>query len=235
MFAAHTIITHAKIIVVKHKVRTRWKREKREKREREIDRLSLVGGRWPVHGKRRKVRSAASWTGRQSTHSESPHITATMGIFDYVSDLYSSLSVQSAEAEVQDDLKYASGDLNSGEDHQKLGTAEQTRGATTRGGVSLDSPAAGTDEESGAEAEANKQDARKPEASNEKGHVAGSGGEGSGQVGADNAGPHGGPVGKQTDDDDEEEEEEAEDEDDEEEDEPEDPKPKIEEGTSTRH
>ncbi|KAI4790058.1 Non-heme 11 kDa protein of cytochrome bc1 complex [Aureobasidium sp. EXF-8845] len=152
-----------------------------------------------------------------------------MGIFDYVSDLYSSLSVQSAEAEVQDDLKYASGDMNSGEDHQKLGTAEQTRGATTRGGVSLDSPAAGTDEESGAEAEANKQDAKKPEASNEKGHVAGSGGEGSGQVGADSAGPHGGPVGKQTDDEDDEEEEEAEDEDDEEEDEPEDPKPKIEE------
>jgi ubiquinol-cytochrome c reductase subunit 6 len=160
-------------------------------------------------------------------------IIATMGIFDYVSDLYSSLSIQSAEAEVQDDLKYASGDMNSGKDHQKLGTAEQTRGATTRGGVSLDTPAAGTNEESGAEAEANKQDAKKPEPSNEKGHVAGSGGEGSGQVGSDNAGPHGGPVGKQTDDEDEEEE--AEDEDDEEEDEPEDIKPKIEEGTSRSH
>jgi ubiquinol-cytochrome c reductase subunit 6 len=155
-----------------------------------------------------------------------------MGIFDYVSDLYSSLSVQSAEAEVQDDLKYASGDFNSGKDHQKLGTAEQTRGATTRGGVSLDTPAAGTNEESDSEAEANKEDAKKPESSGEKGHVAGDGGAASGQVGADNAGPHGGPVGKQ--DDDEEEEEEDEDEE-EEEDEPEDPKPKIEEGTSRSH
>ena len=168
-----------------------------------------------------------------SQHIQSRLITATMGIFDYVSDLYSSLSVQSCEAEVQDDHKYASGDFNSSKDQQNgMGTAEQTRGATTRGGVSLDTPAAGTNEESGSEAEANKQDAKKPESSGEKGHVAGDGGAASGQVGSDNAGPHGGPVGKQDDDEDEEEEE---DEDEEEEDEPEDPKPKIEEGMSRSH
>ncbi|THW49196.1 Non-heme 11 kDa protein of cytochrome bc1 complex [Aureobasidium pullulans] len=153
-----------------------------------------------------------------------------MGIFDYVSDLYSSLSIQSCEAEIQDDMKYASGDFNSDKDQQNgMGTAEQTRGATTRGGVSLSTPAAGTDEESDSEAEANKQDAKKPEPSNEKGHTPGEGGAASGQVGADNAGPHGGPVGKQDDDDEEEEEEEEDEEEEEEEDEPEDPKPKIEE------
>jgi ubiquinol-cytochrome c reductase subunit 6 len=155
-----------------------------------------------------------------------------MGIFDYVSDLYSSLSVQSCEAEVQDDHKYASGDFNSSKDQQNgMGTAEQSRGATTRGGVSLDTPASGTAEESDSEAEANKQDVKKPEPSSEKGHTPGEGGAASGQVGAANAGPHGGPVGKGDDD----EEEEDEDEEDEEEDEPEDPKPKLEEGTSRSH
>lgn len=167
-----------------------------------------------------------------SQHIQSRLTTATMGIFDYVSDLYSSLSVQSCEAEVQDDLKYASGDFNSSKDQQNgMGTAEQTRGATTRGGVSTSVPAAGTNEESDSEAEVNKQDAKKPEPSNEKGHTPGEGGAASGQVGPDNAGPHGGPVGKQDDDEDEEEE----DEDEEEEDEPEDIKPKIEEGTSRSH
>lgn len=166
-----------------------------------------------------------------SQHIQSRLITATMGIFDYVSDLYSSLSVQSCEAEVQDDHKYASGDFNSSKDQQNgMGTAQQSRGATTKGGVSLDTPASGTDEESDSEADANKQDAKKPEGSSEKGHTPGEGGAASGQVGADNAGPHGGPVGK---DDDEGEEEEEEDE--EEEDEPEDLKPKLEEGTSRSH
>lgn len=156
-----------------------------------------------------------------------------MGFFDYVSDIYSSLSIQSVEAEAGeagDDQKYASGDFNSSKDQQGgMGTAEQSRGGATRGGVSTSSPASGTDEESDSEAEVNKQDAKKPEASSEKGHTPGDGGEKSGQVGATNAGPHGGPVKAASDDDEEEEDEEEEEE--EEEEEPEDIKPKIEEGT----
>lgn len=155
-----------------------------------------------------------------------------MGFFDYVTDLYSAITIQPCEAEVQEDQKYASGDFNSSKDQQNgMGTAQQSRGATTKGGVSTSSPASGTDEESADEAEANKADAKQPEPSNEKGHVAGSGGDASGQVGADNAGPHGGSVGKDDDDEDEEEE----DEDEEEEEEPEDPKPKLEEGTLRSH
>lgn len=159
-----------------------------------------------------------------------------MGFFDYVSDLYSSLSIQSLEAETaddhkdQDDHKFASGDFNSSKDQQGgVGSAQHSRGATTRGGVSTAVPHSGTDEESDEEKEANKDQVRKPATSDEKGHTPGDGGEGSGQVGADKAGPHGGPVTAAQDDDDEEG---GDDEEEEEEDEPEDIQPKLEEGTS---
>lgn len=149
-----------------------------------------------------------------------------MGFFDYVTDLYSSLSVQPAYADVQEDQKYASGDFNDSQDQTSggKGTAQQSRGATPQGGASTNTPA-GVDQESGDEAEANKADAKKDSGevdSGAQGHRPGDGGEKSGQVGADNAGPHGGSVGE---DDDEEEEEE-------EEEEPEDPKPILEEGES---
>ena len=147
-----------------------------------------------------------------------------MGFFDYVSDIYSSLSIQSVEADAGDDYSSSKDQQGGGR-----GTAEQTGDATTRGGVSTKSPVAGTDEESASEAEVNKQDVKKSEDSSEKGQVAGAGGNASGQVGADNAGPHGGSVGK--DDDEEEEEEEDAEEEEEEEDEPVDPKPQLEEGT----
>ncbi|KAK4946120.1 Cytochrome b-c1 complex subunit 6, mitochondrial [Elasticomyces elasticus] len=153
-----------------------------------------------------------------------------MGFYDYLNDLYTALTPQEAYAEVQDDMKYASGDLNDGRDQQGggIGTAQQDRGATTKGGASLSSPVAGTDEEGSEEAEANKEDAKKPEDSGEKGHTPGDGGEASGQVGAANAGPHGGPVGKDTDEDEEEEGGDAKDEEEEDDDEPQDPKPRLE-------
>ena len=161
-----------------------------------------------------------------------------MGFFDYVSDLYSSVSFQPVEAEERDARQFegpidTSGSQNSSKDTRSggVGTAEHDRDATTFGGASLKSPAAGTDEESASEAEANKEDAAKAaskQGESSKGHTPGEGGEGSGQVGADNAGPHGGPVGAS--DVDEEEEEDAEEE--EEEEEPEDPKPALEEGKS---
>ncbi|KAL1297342.1 hypothetical protein AAFC00_004887 [Neodothiora populina] len=150
-----------------------------------------------------------------------------MGFFDYVSDMYSSLSIQTVEAEASEDQKYASGDFNSSKDQTGgTGTAQQRGGAATGGGASTSTPASGTDEESSDEAEVNKADAKTSGGSGEKGHTPGDGGEGSGQVGAANAGPHGGPVGK-TDDDAQDEEEEEEEE--EEDDEPVDLKPKFEE------
>jgi len=154
-----------------------------------------------------------------------------MGWFDYVSDLYSSISVQSASADVQEDMKYASdAEPNSGKDQQGggMGTVHQDRGSTTRGGVSMSVPHSGTGEESSEEAEANKSDVKKSEGRPEKGHTPGDEGgkEAAGQVGSQNAGPHGGPVGKQSDDDDEEEADEEE----EEEDEPVDPMPGLIEG-----
>lgn len=153
-----------------------------------------------------------------------------MGFFDYVSDIYSSLSIQSASADVQEDMHSASGDFNSSKDQKgDVGTAQHDRGAAVKGGVSTNLKHSGTDEESSAEKEVNEADAKQPEESSEAGHKPGDGGSGSGQVGADNAGPHGGPVGKGGDDD-EDEPEEEEDEEEEEDDEPVDPKPKIEAG-----
>jgi ubiquinol-cytochrome c reductase subunit 6 len=149
----------------------------------------------------------------------SPVTAAKMGFFDYVSDLYSAVSIQPVEAEDARQFEGGpvdtSGNQNSGKDASNggIGTAEQDRGATTQGGASLSSPAAGTDEESAEEADVNKEDAAKaasraPEA--EKGHTPGE---------------------SASSDDDEEEAEEEDDE--EEEDEPEDPKPALEEGKST--
>jgi ubiquinol-cytochrome c reductase subunit 6 len=162
-----------------------------------------------------------------------------MGFFDYVSDLYSSVSFQPVDAEEPDARQFqgpvdTSGTQNSGKDARNggVGTAEHDRGATTSGGASLSSPAAGTDEESPEEAEVNKADAAKAaskQGESAKGHTPGEGGEASGQVGADNAGPHGGPVGASDDDEEEDDEEEEEEE---EEEEPEDIKPRLEEGKS---
>lgn len=85
------------------------------------------------------------------------------------------------------------------------------------------------------EAEVNKQDAAKktPSENQGQGHKPGEGGEASGQVGPEGAGPHGGPVKAAADDSEEggdDEEEAADEEEEEEEEEPEDPKPKLEEG-----
>lgn len=160
-----------------------------------------------------------------------------MGFFDYVSDIYSSLSIQPAAADASDDLHSASGDFNSSKDQKgEVGTAQHDRGATTRGGVSTKTPASGTDEESAAEKEVNDADVKKGGESDEPGHKPGDGGEGSGQVGAANAGPHGkhvltGKDGNETPPEDEEDAPaEDEDEEEEEDDEPVDPMPKLIEG-----
>jgi len=172
-----------------------------------------------------------------------------MGWYDYLSDLASSLSVQSAHAEEDarqfEGITDRSGEQNVGKDTTSggIGTAQHDRGATTRGGVSTATPASGTDEESSSEKEANEADAEKAKSKGgeaEKGHTPGEGGEKSGQTGADNAGPHGGSVkqGVASSDDDDvggEDEEGGDDaeEDEEEEEEPEDPKDKLEAGEST--
>jgi ubiquinol-cytochrome c reductase subunit 6 len=140
-----------------------------------------------------------------------------MGFFDYVSDLYSSVSFQPVEAEerqFEGGPTDTSGTQNSGKDARSGGmsTAEHGRGATTQGGASLSSPAAGTDEEGEDEAEANKEDASKAasrQGESEKGHTPGESAS-----------------------DDDEEEAEDEEEEEEEEEEPEDPKPALEEGKS---
>lgn len=165
-----------------------------------------------------------------------------MGWYDYLTDLYASASITDVSAEVQDDMKHSSGEFNDGNDQTAsgMGQAQQRGGAATTGGASTKSPVSGTNEESAAEAEVNKQDV-KSGGEEAVGHKPGDGGEGSGQVGADSAGPHGGAVGKGGDDDEEEaaggDEEEAggddEEEEEEEEEEPEDLKPRFEEGEYT--
>lgn len=161
-----------------------------------------------------------------------------MGFFDYVNDLYSSLSIQSAAADVQESMASQSdAEPNSTKDQKgAVGTAQHDRGSTTRGGVSLDTPASGTDEESASEKEVNEQDQKKGGSGDVKGHTPGDGGEGSGQVGADNAGPHGksvktGKDGNETPEEDEPEED-ADEEEEEEEDEPVDPMARLHEGRS---
>jgi len=175
--------------------------------------------------------------------------TVKMGWYDYLSDLTSSLTVQSSYAE-EDARQFSgpvdkSGEQNAGKDASSggIGTAQQDRGATTKGGVSLDTPASGTDEESSSEKEANEADAQKQKGKGgepEKGHTPGEGGAGSGQTGPGAAGPYGGSVksgaadggqegenqegGAEPDDEEEEEEEDEE--------EPEDPKQKLEDGES---
>ncbi|EMC98504.1 hypothetical protein BAUCODRAFT_32556, partial [Baudoinia panamericana UAMH 10762] len=159
-----------------------------------------------------------------------------MGWYDYLSDLTSSLTlVGTAHADASTTPGGHEGPSNpTGEDSDAKDTSDggmgtaQHRGATTQGGASLSSPAAGTDEESGSEKEANEADAEKQQAKQGEsapGHKPGDGGDASGQVGAKSSGPHGGPT-KAADDD---EEEEADEDEEEEEDEPVDPKVKLEE------
>lgn len=167
-----------------------------------------------------------------------------MGWYDYFSDLATSLTIQPTYAE-EDARQFEgpldkSGEQNSGKDASSggIGTAQQDRGATTKGGVSLSTPASGTDEESGSEEEANKADAEKQKGKGgeaAKGHTPGDGGDASGQVGPGSAGPHGGSVksgaadGGEEGENEEEGADEGEEEEEEEEEEPEDPKQKLEE------
>jgi ubiquinol-cytochrome c reductase subunit 6 len=154
-----------------------------------------------------------------------------MGFFDIFSDLYDSLSVQTVQAEEaghnpgpsdESHVQSVGKDTNNG----GVGPAQHGRGGAVAGGASASSPALGDQQESDEEAEVNKQDIKNDQGSGEKGHVAGSGGEASGQKGVDY-------VPKKAGGDDEEEEEEEggdEEEEEEEEEEPEDLKPKFEEG-----
>lgn len=141
-----------------------------------------------------------------------------MGLFDYVTDLYASLSVQAVEAE--EPVADKSGEQSSGKDHTSggIGSAQHDRGAAVRGGATTKTPAAAGQDENAEEAQANKQDATSDDDSGEKGHTPGEGGQKSGQLGTDY-------VNKASEEDAEEEEEEEE--------EPEDIKPKLEEGEST--
>jgi len=136
-----------------------------------------------------------------------------MGLFDYVTDLYASLSVQEVEAEGP--VAEKSGEQASGKDHTSggIGSAQQDRGAAVRGGATTKTLAAAGQDENAEEAQANKQDATSDEDSGEKGHTPGEGGQKSGQLGTDYI-PN-----KASEEEEEEEEEE----------EPEDIKPKLEE------
>ncbi|KAK3625983.1 Cytochrome b-c1 complex subunit 6, mitochondrial [Elasticomyces elasticus] len=162
-----------------------------------------------------------------------------MGWYDYFTDLTASLTIGEAYAEQRSnagpEVQHGTGDMSTGGDVSSggMGSAQQTRGATTKGGVSLDVPAAGTDEESSSEQEANKADKAKQDEKNAQkegpaGHKPGDGGAASGQDGPKAAGPYGGPLKavKESEDDDEEADDEEEEE---EEDEPEDIKPQLEE------
>ncbi|KAF2716987.1 Non-heme 11 kDa protein of cytochrome bc1 complex [Polychaeton citri CBS 116435] len=128
-----------------------------------------------------------------------------MGIFDYISDLYSSLPVTLSTTEAEE-RQYegpadTSGEQASAKDQKGgIGAAQHDRGAATRGGASTSTPHSGTNEESGDEAEENKktsESAASRSGEGERGHRPGDGGAASGQKGADAAGPGGGSV-KQT-------------------------------------
>ena len=160
-----------------------------------------------------------------------------MGLSDFFSDLYSSLTVQPVHAEEPG----TSGDLNDSStetsEYGSKGTAQQRGQASVRGGASTQgSPVAGTNEESPSEREANLRDLKTGGESDEPGHKPGSGGEGSGQVGPvtggkggdDDEGEEGGDEDGGDGGDGEEEEEE------EEEEEPEDIMPKLQEGMCAR-
>lgn len=169
-----------------------------------------------------------------------------MGWYDYLSDLASSISAQPSYADerVNAGPEDKSGEQNSGKDASSggIGTAQQDRGAGTKGGVSSQLAHAGTNEESDSEKEANAADAEKASGragEGAAGHKPGDedGKAKAGQVGADSAGPHGGPVGGSGGDGDDDEAEGGDEggddeEEEEEEEEPEDPKPKLEEGKS---
>ena len=175
-----------------------------------------------------------------------------MGFYDYITDLYSSLTIQDTLAESDKQFEGptdTSGEQSKGSDTNAGGisTTQQRGGAAVKGGVSAGPGPSGTDEESAAEAEVNKEDLNKGgSGEGVKGHVAGEGGHSSGQRDTDSAGPHGGPLGEKAKNDakgtaagdsgagDDEEEAGGDDdeEEEEEEDEPEDLKPKLEEGAS---
>ena len=111
-----------------------------------------------------------------------------MGFFDYVSDLYASLSVQDAyaddrqaEARQFEGPVDTSGEQLDGKDQNKGGMPQaQHRGGAVSGGASTSTPASGTDEESGSEKEANEEDSSKAagrtSGEGEKGHTPGEGG-----------------------------------------------------------
>ncbi|KAL9097119.1 MAG: hypothetical protein Q9165_000545 [Trypethelium subeluteriae] len=164
-----------------------------------------------------------------------------MGLSDFFSDLYSSLTIQPVYAEEPN--AQPSGELNDGStttgEYGGMHTAQQRGQATVRGGASTQgSPATGSDEETPGEKEANKQDVKTGGESDEPGHKPGAGGEGSGQVGpAPGTGSKGGDdeaeeggeeeeKGEKQEGGDEEDEEEEE-----EEEEPEDLMPKLHEGS----
>lgn len=149
-----------------------------------------------------------------------PLAVVIMGFFDFVSDVYSSITITHAEAE---DPQYQgqpdkSGEQSSSKDARQggMGTAQHDRGATTRGGVSTATPAAGTNEESDSEKEANAEDADKAKSRSSD--------EDDGET-TDGAGAVPDTDGVEEEAGGEEEEEEEEDDD-----EPKDPKPKFEEG-----
>jgi ubiquinol-cytochrome c reductase subunit 6 len=171
-----------------------------------------------------------------------------MGWLDYLSDLASSVTISSAYADQNDNISRGPEDLagqmsQDSKDVQQggKGTAQQRGEGATKGGASTSSPASGTDEESSSEKEANAADVSKKQATGgegEPGHKPGDGGEKSGQVGREGAGPHGGDVksnaGVTQEDKEEDDEEEADEDEEEEEEEPEDLKPKFEEGMYNR-
>ncbi|OQO13220.1 hypothetical protein B0A48_01448 [Cryoendolithus antarcticus] len=171
-----------------------------------------------------------------------------MGLFDYLSDLYTSATFQPAEAEERQNAgpEDTSGEQSRGTDVNSggVGTAQHDRGAGVKGGASDSLAHSGTDEESDDEKDANAETADKAKSrtagEGEKGHVPGEGGASSGQKGKDASGPHGGSV-KQTGlggdgggeeeeaGRDDEPEAEGEEEEEDEDDEPVDPKAKLEE------
>ena len=165
-----------------------------------------------------------------------------MGLSDFFSDLYSSLTIQPAYAEEPNTAP--SGETNDSStttgEYGGMQTVQQRGQAGTRGGVSTQgSPVAGTNEETPGEKEANKRDAKTGGESDEPGHKPGSGGEGSGQLGPvtpRKGGDDGSDEGGEEEEDKGEEEEGGdeggdEEEEDEEEEEPEDIMPKLQEGS----
>jgi ubiquinol-cytochrome c reductase subunit 6 len=146
-----------------------------------------------------------------------PCALTSMGFFDFISDLYTTIGDHEAHAEApsgENDPK----DQSRG----KSTTSEQTGAPSVRGGISSQSPAARSDEASSEEAEVNKADARGGGESEDPGHRPSKVGKDEDSAEEDGDGDGG---------DKEEEEDEGEGEaEEEEEEEPQDPKLKLEEG-----